>query len=525
MIAASPLTRAERQKWTNDFGSHLEERLRWLITYVREHRQKPADLKPYGDSLITLIKQASSFPSLAQPVVNLILTLHPLPERWGYWTAWDEVLQAGAAIAAANVWQTPQAELLAHRAHLLWSCSRYDEAVPVGRQALQIAETAGAVLSLGVAGGALVKSLSALRQVEEARELLAYLLRKMAVLHPNATKADYASAMLSLEHSQALLFRQQGQPDKAIAVAQRMLQRVEGKSHASPYQLGDTHVELATMLWAGGDYHAAVHALQTAIRLFEQVEDTVAAVFARGNLGLVYWSMARYDLAEQGMRHCAAFCEQFNVRWRLISEIGNLAVVYLGQGKLQPALRHVHRHYDLARRYGHAHELSRARLNRGAIRVYLHEHKDARHDLEESLERVTREGRQELIAAVSIDLSLCYAGLGELKLARRFAHSAYAMAQEMAFPGLTIIALRTLAQYGEPDERINHLQKALSLARQHHRLLDEAGCLFSLAALADDKEKQAAYWQQAKRLLQKMGATTWLNQHTPNNPPFLALML
>jgi tetratricopeptide (TPR) repeat protein len=496
-----------------------------MIAYVSEQRQKPAHLKPYGDSLITLIKQAWSYPSLAQHVVNLILSLHPLPERWGYWTTWGEVLQAGAAIAAGNAWHAPRAELLAHRAHLLWSCSRYDEAVLIGRHALQIAETNGAVLSLGVAGGALVKSLSALEQVEEARELLAYLLEKAAVLRPNATEADYATAMLSLEHSQALLFRQQGQPDKAIAVTQRMLQRVEGKSYISPYQLGDTYVELATMLWAGGDYPAAVHALQTAIRLFEQVEDTVAAIFARGNLGLVYWSMARYDLAEQGMRQCAAFCEQFNVRWRLISEVGNLAVVYLGQGKLQQALRHVHRHFDLARRYGHSHEVSRARLNRGAIRVYLRQYESARHDLEESLKRVTREGRQELIAAVSIDLSLCYAGLGELKLARHFADSAYAMAEEMAFPGLTIIALRTLARYGEPDERINHLQKALSVARQHHRLLDEAGCLFSLAGLAEDEVKQAAYWQQAKDLLEKMGATAWLEHHTPEKPPLLALML
>lgn len=97
--------------------------------------------------------------------------------------------------------------------------------------------------------------------------------------------------------------------------------------------------------------------------------------------------------------------------------------------------------------------------------------------------------------------------------------------QENASEKPFIIALRTLAQYGEPDERINHLQRALSLACQHHRLLDEAGCLFSLAALAEDEGKQAAYWQQAKRLLEKMGATAWLNQHTPNNPPFLALML
>lgn len=525
MIAAAPLTLDERQKWTRDFESHLAGRLQWAIAYAGEHRGKPARLKPYHDSLITLIKQAWPYPQLARSVVDLILTLHPLPERWGYWVVWEDVLQVGASIAARHTWRSPQAELLAHQAHLLWSCNRCEEAAVTSRRAFRLAEALGAMLPMGIAGAALVNSLSALGQVEEAQSLLSRLLEKTAVLRLTAAAADYAAAMLALERSQALLLRQKGKQDEATAVAHRMLQRVKSKANVSPYQLGDTYVEQATMLWAGGDYPAAVQALQEAIRLFEQVEDTVAAVFARGNLGLVYWSMARYDLAEQGMRECIAFCEQANARWRLISDVGNLAVVYLGQGKLRQALHYVNRHFDLAQRYGHIWETSRARLNRGAILVYLREYETARQELVESLERVTREGRQELIASVQIDLSLCYAGLGERELARRLANSAYAMAEEMSFPGLTIIALRNLAQYGKADERRDRLHRALSLTRQRHRLLDEAGCLFSLAELTKDKVKRAGYWQQARQLLEKMGATAWLEQHSPHNPPFLALML
>lgn len=525
MIPALSLTHNERQKWTQAFGDHLAERLRWLAGYVDEHRRQPAQLKPYADSLIALIRQVCPYPGLAQPVVNLILALHPLPERWGYWTAWEEVLQTGASIAASHAWEQQQAELLAYQAQLLWSCYRCEEAVAVGRRALSIAEASGAVRPLGIAGGALVSSSGVLGQVAAAEDLLVELLQKTAVHRPTATESDYDAAMLALENSQALLLRQQGRQDEAIAATQRMVQRVAGKSHISPYRLGDIYVEQSTMLWAGGHYQTAVHALQTAIALFEQVEDTTAAVFARGNLGLVYWSMARYDLAEQGMQQCAAYCEQVNARWRLVNEIGNLAVVYLGQGKLRRALHYAHRHLDLAQRTGHTREVSRAKLNRGAILVYLGEYETARQELEESLARVTGESRQELIASVQLDLSLCYAGLGQQETAYRFARQAYARATEMSFPGLTIIALRTLALHGAPKTRVHLLQQALSLARQHGRLSDEAGCLFSLAGLATDKRERAGYWQQATQLLQKMGAAAWLDGRSPDDPPFLALML
>jgi hypothetical protein len=95
----------------------------------------------------------------------------------------------------------------------------------------------------------------------------------------------------------------------------------------------------------------------------------------------------------------------------------------------------------------------------------------------------------------------------------------------MGFPGLTIIALRTLAQYGQAEERIARLQTALGLAEKHQRRLDEAGCLFSLVGLTANVSKEAAYWQRAERLLGEIGATAWLDNHSRHNPPFVALML
>ncbi len=515
----------ERQRWTEAFASHLADRLHWLAAYAQEHRPKPALLRPYADSFITLIRQARQFPALARPCLNLILSLHPLPERWGHWTAWEEVLREGAALAGQHGWPAEQAELLAHQAQLLGSCSRHDQAADVARRAIPLAQQSGLVRPLALSGAALANALGVMGQVAAAETLLEELLAQTAVLRPTAAPSDFDAAMLSLENSQALLLRQQGRPAEAIAAVQRMVKRVQGKPHISPYQVGDAYVDQATMLWAGGDYQTAVRALQTAIHLFEQVQDTAAATFARGNLGLVYWSMARYDLAEQYMTQCATYCEEHNAQWRLINEVGNLVVVYLGQGKLAQAQQYVERHLDLARRYGHTREESRARLNRGAVLVYLGDYAAARQELEESLALVTSEGRQELIAAVQTDLSLCYAGLGDLQTAQQFAMSAHTMAEQMSFPGLTIITLRALARFGAPETRRAHLHSALSLAQRHDRPFDEAACLFSLAGLSTTRNERITCWQQATYLLESMGATTWLAGHTADAPPFLALML
>lgn len=169
-------------------------------------------------------------PSLVEPTIELILALYPVPERWGHWRAWGPILRGGADIAANVARPAQQGKLLAHLAELLWSCSLCEEAVKIGRRALNIAETLDAVRPLGIAGGALVKSLSAVGEVTEAKALLAPLLDQTAVLRPRSTQTDYATAMLILEHSQAFLLQQQGQ---AIIIVQRMVQRAEAEDRTS----------------------------------------------------------------------------------------------------------------------------------------------------------------------------------------------------------------------------------------------------------------------------------------------------
>ena len=55
--------------------------------------------------------------------------------------------------------------------------------------------------------------------------------------------------------------------------------------------------------------------------------------------------------------------------------------------------------------------------------------------------------------------------------------------------------------------------------------MDEAGCLFSLAAIETDAAQGHAYYQAAARLLEQMGATQWLAGKSLADPPSLPLTI
>ncbi len=55
--------------------------------------------------------------------------------------------------------------------------------------------------------------------------------------------------------------------------------------------------------------------------------------------------------------------------------------------------------------------------------------------------------------------------------------------------------------------------------------MDEAGCLFSLAAISDEAETRDAYFRRAQELLAVMGCPQWLEGQSIDDPPLLPMMI
>ena len=98
--------------------------------------------------------------------------------------------------------------------------------------------------------------------------------------------------------------------------------------------LATLYTDQATMLWAADQYETAVNSLEKAIDIYTELGDTYEAITTRGNLGIVFWSMARLDEAEAAIRDSLQLAETFNARWRMMNEVGNLcAISFSGSGQ------------------------------------------------------------------------------------------------------------------------------------------------------------------------------------------------
>ncbi len=101
----------------------------------------------------------------------------------------------------------------------------------------------------------------------------------------------------------------------------------------------------------------------------------------------------------------------------------------------------------------------------------------------------------------------------------------YAAALKLDYPKLHIVTARCLALFLPPERQEALLRHTLALARRHGRLMDEAGCLFSLAAITDDAEARAACFRQAQELLALMGCPQWWEGRSIDDPPLLPMMI
>jgi hypothetical protein len=99
------------------------------------------------------------------------------------------------------------------------------------------------------------------------------------------------------------------------------------------------------------------------------------------------------------------------------------------------------------------------------------------------------------------------------------------LAQTYHLRNIEMLANRCLAQTARGEQRATYLRQALDLALQLHRRFDEAACLLSLASVTADDLERETLWATAADLLRQCDAADWLSGHSPDNPPFLPLLL
>jgi tetratricopeptide (TPR) repeat protein len=514
-----PLT--ERQRWTQRYKSLVERQITQVLAHVRQTH--PTDLRPHLDSLLTLLYRARRWGGCDALAVELIAALHPWPFRWLRWTSWEQELRFAIQTYAEQQRPAQRAEFLAHLANLLFNGGHLGEALEAAEEALLLARRHGVFGSQAFAG--CIITLIHLQQgrADEARRGLDNLLTALSRAKIEASQ-ERIEALARLRLQRLTFLRQDNRLADAIVEADEVLAQLQALPTVDVHLIAEGYRERATMAWAAGRYPDAAHDIKRAMQIFAKQGDQFAVISAEGNLGLIYYSMTELNLAEESIHRVIMMAEQLNSRWHLAYAVDYMGVIYLTRGQLDQAIDYFDRAAALASNIGAMKDLHRIRSNRAVTRLYQGQYNEAIPDLEADLRFSEEQG---LTAAGLMDricLSLCYLELGKEKCARQLAEKAMSTAYALSNRTFEILALRCIAEH-RPEHRGALLHQALARARENRRPLDEAGCLLSLAGLADDEKSRTRFWKRGVCILQSIGATGWLKDASPDNPPRVIILL
>ena len=515
---------AEQRRWSAFYADRTALQLRQVTAFINAHRDNPEALRSHLESCLALLNAAHDRADLSPHWLELVTALHTLPLRWGFWSPWLEVLGQAADKAASLDRPAMRARFLSYMAAIYLETAQSDAALEKARQALDEAGRAADGTSLALAGSRAAGALSVLGRYEEAKKLLVDVRQQFdslsASLRPDAG-VILARSLLDMEEMD--LARQDGQLAEAMSIGEKLIAALEVTEGLDPHDLATAYRRRSTILWAAGRYAEAARDLIKSAEMFRAAGDPLAAVFSEGNLGVVYFSMGRFQQAESVKARAVRSAEELNAHWWLVRDIGELCGIYMYSGQLERALTYCHRHVELARQLGDRRQQALARDNRGVTLLLLGRHDEARPDLEASLRYFQDEGIIENTVLATLDMALFLRATGEAERATSLAEESYQQAIQLDFPILRILTTRCWALFRPPGEQERLLRAALALAKAHERRMDIAGCLFSLAALEADVNERTRLYESAAIMLYEMGAEAWLADHSVANPPLLPM--
>ncbi len=505
----SPSWGQEQRRWQGFYQRHLIDRLEWAVEFVQRASAEEARVRM--ESLLTLLQDARRMFALCAPQMQaLIDALHPWPLRWGYWRAWEEqlrfLLQHAAALAPYQ-----RALYMVHLADIYETTGRKAEAGRLYPQAMRLARHSDVLPALAEVTCAWVSWSLKEGDLHEAQQALALLRRH--------TLPPLARAYEVLAHMQIL--RRQGRFQAGVDAANRILASLQNSPIPDKFLLARLWAYKAILEWDLDRFADAVKSLQHARQLYHRMGDRFAEGCALGDIGLVYWSMFELEHAERALRQSLRISEESNARMRMVVEIGNLGLVYLTRGDLSSAVRYLQRQYTLARRTDYQNEINRARGNLGI--AYFCQRK-YRRSLPLTLADREFSRQHNLLASwglASTYLGVIYAMLDSPADSRRMFAEALEVADSTGSDVFRALVWRAQALTLPEKEAVFHLRRALEVAMQHHRSLDEAACLFLLAHHTRDAARRASWWQRGREILRQLQATAWLQQVSPENPPIL----
>lgn len=509
---------SEQIRWQKEYQQQICQRLTASTQYIRDH--SPEQVKTHLRSFLTLLEESHRYPALTALILELITCLHPLPLRMGYGGRWEPEMRFAFKRTREH---STRLVFLNHLAENALIRGKYSTAIQDARTAMQISGRDSS--NKGLACKILFDTYRISGKNRQAKRLITrFASQFQPVKISDSTTQTAAVGWLNYSQCRLKLLREQGKVNEALDLAIAMILLDFSNGNPQPELTAALLIERSTLLWVKTRFTEAVSDLEQAIALYQSIDDHYHASSMQSNLGLVYWSMGDFKSAELSLRTVIDFFTRTGSDQLVTSDIGNLGLVFFSQGKIKQAEEQITLHVNHARRIGVLSEEMRGLSNLADTHFYMGKYQQALEEHQVTDPYLRKHGARDGYMLAHLWVACCMNQLGEKTKAIQRTRQVLRWCEQKDVPSLEGPANRCLAHLLPKNERDPYLQHACQLARTQNRRLEEAACLLQLAEIASTPQDQQALWQAGADILNQIGASAWLEGHSPSDPPFLPMM-
>ena len=510
-IATTSAWTTNNARWQSFYSDSITKQIGNLISLIERKRKTPDALARHFDSILALFEEGLSHPNLSTrlKLINFVHAIHPLPLWWGKWSQWMLVLEKVSIIAREANKTESLIWLSLVQAEMLLSTGRGKKSLALSQKALEIAHEyqniemiLRAELSLFEAN----KYLGLVENIIDAITLLEESLEEKRPLLPQKTAQELEIEILLKKTD---ILRRQGHPDKAFESIQHAYSIAEKLFNSNELFMAKLYNQRSTVYWTKRQYDLAVADREKALSIFSLWGDQISKIACEGDVGLIYWSAGKYKEAEKVLLSSIKNAERLELFSWQAEQLGNLGLVHFSCGRLKQAVTLIKRHRDLSWLTNNYAEEKRAIGNLGTVQIHLGNFQEALENMQKDHQHVKKLQLNIATARLYAKISWALDGLGQKEKALDYAETSLRFSIEINDPLSTIMALRCISELDIPmEDKIKFAEKARTLAKKHHRKLNEAGALFTLADCYQDEH----LYNEAVEILREIGAKNWVKE-------------
>lgn len=501
----------------------LPGRMARFVEFVQT--RPPEEARPLLPTILNLLKTAGEQPDCQPLAAELVMALHPWPKLWGNWEEWLAACHLAADILGRQEQWLAHGWLLADVVEMLFELSRYAEALSVWEQLVAAAaDRPELARPLCRAGHTAVHKLISLGRGLEGEAIYERQVAWLAQWQPWLAADDYLYAHALIILQETFVMRRRGIQDQALPLIEALRPRLAAWADAPLDLWRDFYFHYSGVLYSMAIYPESVAVMEQAIACAVRMGDEFGEATLYADKANPLWAAGEFDQAETAVRRSIYLCEKLRANWRLVRSISIFLDVLIVRGALDETMLWLRWQMELTQQLQDEAMLSDAYMVRALVHVQRRQYELALADLQTGAASYRRRGSQRWLVWAEVNLSWCYAWLGDEDTAVSLAHHALQLSRDVKAENVELLALRCLARFQTGAEQQATLEQAVRLAQKINSLFNEAACLFDLVAVVGGTAVQEIYWQQAVALLERCGVTAWLEGHAPQAPPCLPLI-